>query len=313
MISNKMKLKHLSSPIWRTLSNIGNHIYPERNKDPIVISGSPRSGTTWIAETLAAIYKTKRVIWEPLQGGNRASHKLNLSKRPYIAHNASPNVYHFFNSLLTGQQMNGYLLRLQKNPKNIYSLLSNSQLIIKFIQGNGLLGYLHRTFNIPKPLVIIRHPCAVVSSQMKMWPSENHPYIDPALIHIYPEIKKVINNLRKVSTPERFAMTWAGDVLAAKNSLNQVNLVYYEDIVMNGAKALESTFQSWGWKTVPSELNEKLLNRSSTTYSWASLESSESKLSRWKKNLGNTSAQKILETVKKMGVKDYNESLFPDF
>jgi len=303
--------KRATAPFLKALSSAGNSVYPERNTTPLLISGSPRGGTTWLAETIAKVYQSERMLWEPLQDGNIAKDGLGLSKRPFIdEQTATPEIDAFFQSLLQAKQANAHLLRLRKYPKNALSLLRNQRLLIKFVRGNGVVGYLRRRYGIPKPLVILRHPCAVVASQLRMGQWEDHPHIDPGLIKRKPELADIIDY--QVPLAERLAMTWGGDVLAAKENAADVHIVFYEDLVLNGAEALRPAFASWGWEGLPASLHELMSQPSSTTHDWADLDSVEGKLGRWKNELDNETVDRILYVAHCMGVQDYSYNGFPD-
>lgn len=157
--------KIVTAPILSYLSKLGNIIQPQRNVKPILISGSPRGGTTWIAESIAKAIGSKRILWEPLQEGNIHKKGLNFGKRPFITDEIiSERQRKFFDDLLEARFSNAHTVRLRENFGNAIQLLSSKRLVIKFVRGNGVLGWLAKEYKLPKPLVIIRHPCAVISS-----------------------------------------------------------------------------------------------------------------------------------------------------
>jgi hypothetical protein len=308
----KSVVKRVTAPLLRALSYAGNTVYPVRNAAPIVISGSPRGGTTWLAETIAKAYQSERMLWEPLQDGNIAKDGLGLTKRPFIdEQTAAPEVESFFHSLLHAKQANAHLIRLRKYPKNMLTLVRNQRLFIKFVCGNGVVGYLRRRFGIPTPLVILRHPCAVVASQLRMGQWEDHPHIDPELLKRKPELADIIDH--KAPLAERLAMTWVGDVLAAKENAADLHIVYYEDLVLTGAEALRPAFESWGWEELPASLHGIMGQPSSTTHDWADLESVEGKLGRWRNELEQISIERILHIAYYIEENDYNNDVLPKF
>jgi len=130
-MKNHSIIKKSTVPLFKTLSTVGNLLFPNRNKVPIIISGSSRGGTTWVAETVAKTFDSNRILWEPLQDGNIENSGLALSKRPSINEkNITPDIEKFFSSLLHANQANSHLLRLRENPLNVIRLLSNKRLII---------------------------------------------------------------------------------------------------------------------------------------------------------------------------------------
>ncbi|TVO63031.1 hypothetical protein FPL11_10030 [Spiribacter aquaticus] len=288
------------------LSCLARTVNPQRNDNIFVVSGSPRAGTTWLAETLARTLNTHRVYWEPLQDGNIAlPGALKTSKRPFIEHDNQLSFAEkkFFEDLLYGKQANSHLLRLKKYPRNAFTVLSSGPLLIKFVRGNGVLSYLHQQFEIPKPVVIIRHPCAVVASQLRMGRWGDHPHVHPKVLERYPGIRSVVSTGKPLH--QRLAMTWAGDVLAARAQQNSVHVIYYEHLVQRGAEELFPVFEDWGLAC--GGLDEALRLPSTTARDWSDLTTVESKLGRWVDELSVTAIEEILETVSRMGITDYGK------
>ncbi|ATU08093.1 sulfotransferase [Methanohalophilus portucalensis] len=300
-----------SGGLINPISKIINKVYHSRNENPWLISGSPRSGTTWLAEVIASSEKS-RLIWEPLQEGNPVKHNYVFSKRPlYLPdgnNQETDDSKQFFKQLLKGENLNFHTLRLVKYPRNILKTFKNERLIIKFVRGNGVVGYLYEHFNIPKPVVIIRHPCAVIASQLRMGRWDDHPHIDENLIKQYPHIKSVIENAS--SLEEQLAVTWAGDVLAAKLWENNIQIVYYEDLVLKGNVVLEKIFSEWGYNEVPENCLNKLNQPSSTSKYWSEDKSGMEKLKGWSEYLSDEQVSKISNTIKKIGINDYDDLTF---
>jgi len=290
----------------------GNLIYPRRNEAPIIISGSPRGGTTWLAESIAAISHSPRIIYEPLQDGNIYKNNCGFSKRPFVDEsNVTPEAEDFFDKLLRAELANTHTLGLRISWKNIISTIHRGRLIIKFVRGNGVVGYLKRRFNVPKPLVIVRHPCAVIASQLRMGTWNDHPHIDKKFLEIYPYLNKVIDV--NAGLVDRLAMTWAADVLAAKHNINDINLIYYEDLVVKGHVVLQPALKSWGKMTAStSEIDHAFSFPSSSRHSWSELGSMNGKLARWRNDLDNQTVLKIIDIVQKMGVQEYTDEIFPE-
>ncbi len=308
----KSLAKRAEATVFSSIARLFNGIYPGRNDGPIIISGSPRGGTTWIAESIARMYGSARVLWEPLQDGNFEKQPLRLSKRPYIDESsADTRIDAFFERLLHGTMVNRHTLRLNKQPGHRWSLFRNQRLVIKFVRGNGVVGYLQRRFDLPKPLVIVRHPCAVVSSQLHMGQWEDHPYVADQLYEAFPRIRDVVD--RSASLHERLAVTWAADVLNARLAGDDVQIIHYEDVVVNRLEALRPILREWGWDELHEEMERYLDRPSSSHKAWTQLQSTEAKLGRWKKDLNEDMITDILNVVHRMGVEEYGTNALPEF
>ena len=306
----KYKTKKYSGYMLDVISYLTNYVYSTRNKNPFLISGSPRSGTTWLAEIIVASERS-RLIWEPLQDGNPtiATYPFK-SKRPFLSKIKSEyNEFDpFFKKLLDGRNLNSHTLRLKVNPNNLYKAFTNSRLLIKFVRGNGVVSYLQNRFNLPKPVVILRHPCAVVASQLRMGVWDTHPHVDPDLIKEYPKFNFLLKEIE--SLEERLALTWAGDVLSALYNSDNLQIVFYEDLVLNGEEELKKIFREWGYSSVPSGSLKKLNLQSSTSKTWSSKEDGIKKIQAWSKFLNEEKQERIFTILKKLDIQLYNSSSF---
>lgn len=304
-------LKEASLPFFNLGAYIGNKVHPNRNKGVFIVSGSPRGGTTWLAESMARLLKTRRIYWEPLQDGNISlPQSLKFSKRPFIepTEGIDERSKQFFDDLINARLANMHLLRVRRRPSNLKSLLfSPAPPLFKFVRGNGILGYLHQNYDIHKPLVIIRHPCAVIASQLSMGSWEDHPHVSPKILERYSQIRNIVSTEKPLH--QRLAMTWAADVLAARESPGDVHTLYYEDLVQLGSEALAPVMADWGieYKGV----DEALAIPSSTTHDWSDLRDVERKLGRWRQQLSDEIADEILNIAVATGVEDYGVGLVP--
>lgn len=131
---------------------------------PILISGSPRGGTTWVAESIARLIDSNLILWEPLQRGNPELVKFN-SNRPVICDvdELDNEQSAFFKKLLNIEMVNHHTMRIRNQTHNLSNLICYRKPLIKFTRGNGVVGPISRKYELNTPLIIVRHPCAVVA------------------------------------------------------------------------------------------------------------------------------------------------------
>ena len=187
--------------------------------------------------------------------------------------------------------------------------MGRGRLLIKFVRGNGAVGFLKRRYGLPKPLVVIRHPCAVVASQLRMGQWQDHPHIDPVMLDRMPELEAFLDGARPLH--ERLAVTWAVDVAAALESRADLHIVHYETLFTQGAEVLRPALASWGVYKLPDQLFATFAKRSSTTHGWSELDDPSKHLSRWKRDLDETQAEQVLNICREIGVGFYDKSPLP--
>jgi len=138
------------------------------SKDTILVVGTPRSGTTWLLELLDTLPRYTYQN-EPLNGtmfpeAKKAGFKSRGTYKPPEQDWIEGEKY--LQKVFTGKAT-GLIFHYRWNPKSIISFLSADKLIIKFVRLNRLLPWVIKRFQVRHIYFIIRHPCAVIASQLK--------------------------------------------------------------------------------------------------------------------------------------------------
>jgi len=285
-------------------------------EDTIIVCGSPRSGSTWLAEVLSKI-DGYRIIFEPLYlRKNPELTDLGFNWRTYIEPGTEwREAQQFFQKVLRGKISNEWT----NSGSDFRTILKSRALIVKFVRANRLLKWLTERFSTKKPILMIRHPCAVISSQLSAgwWdhvvknPSSEHPVINKKFIDKYPEFFEILKNIR---TPEeKLTFTWCMDHFIPL-SLPQPHpwtLVCYENLVTNGKVEIERICKSLNIS--PSKKIYEYLNVPSSTSKGKRNFTPEARLSRWKKNFSKDQIERILRIVWGFGFEFYSEKPEPDY
>src|SRR5690606_852588 len=130
-----------------------------------LIFSDPRGGSTWLMQIVKQV-TNKPILWEPLHVKNVPElQKIGFGWRQYIPEQANwTEAKEFFDKLFKGKILNPWIM--QQTTKQ--ELLQADQLVVKFCRGNALMPYLTSTYSFKyKPIFMVRHPFAVVASQMK--------------------------------------------------------------------------------------------------------------------------------------------------
>jgi hypothetical protein len=290
--------------------------YDPRNT--VVISGSPRGGTSWVAEVIATT-PGSLLLWEPLEPSSHPNilEKLGIGYDPYVPHDlrVTPDMpekalYEYLKDVIAGRvPFTEYLRFLRWRHLPVRNLLSLERYIVKFIRGNLLLYWLLREFQL-KGVLILRHPCAVVASQMHFawknalqWRTRWVPFLE----RYDPSLLKVVDSLR--TDEEVLAMDWAVTNLVP---LRQPKphpwlLVAYEDLV-SSIKEWERLCSHISCPVPP----VGIITKESTT---TRLRDTESKamfsLDKWRKHLSEKQIDAILRVCSDMGIDFYDNTGYP--
>jgi hypothetical protein len=189
------------------------------------------------------------------------------------------------------------------------SALSARFLVVKFVRATRLLPWLCRNFQVRAPMLLMRHPCAVVASQVRSdtdWQRPPRPIIPPFLDGL-PHLRKTIEGL---STREEFlAAEWAMDYLPClmTPAPHPWQLVSYEGLVRHSQVTIEKLFARWN-EPVPPGVNRNINVPSSMTW-----KSGISGLEGWRKQLDRGQVRRILDVVHQFGMTFYDENPEPKY
>lgn len=278
----------------------------------VLLSGSPRSGTTWLGQVLSASPESALVL-EPFDLKMPGLRRAGFTPRTYVDPEAEwKEGEEVFSRVFQGK---GITLKLLY--RNGRKLRSARGLVVKAIRANRMLPWLSRHFAIRGMLFIIRHPCAVVSSQMAhpdmgVWDhlrDFDRFYLERKLPHLIPIAERF-------RTEEEFrALTWCLDQHAPLASALAAGWtrISYEQLVIEGEKELQRLFTSVGMTIPPEAL--PLLSANSWEVKGYSVDhkqaSVEERLGVWKKRLSPDQIARILAVVEACGIRGFSADAMP--
>lgn len=267
----------------------------------LIIAGDPRGGTTWLAEIINQLPGTA-LIWEPLAVSKvREFRAIGFLWRQFIPeHDQWPEAREVFRRLLSGSLVSPYLCQ-QTSPADFRKA---ELLLIKFCRANQLLPWITQQFELRyKPIYLVRHPCAVVASQLKQggWS------------HVTPKFEILKNRhqsyyldhkafLDRIDTVEKkLAATWC---LCNKTALDhpgnnvQWITITYETLLQDPSRGLDRIAAIWNM-TFPQTLYDFATRPSATTVEGSPIRSGEiqEQLSYWKKQLSEKQKADILSVL----------------
>lgn len=281
----------------------------------MVICADPRGGSTWLYEILSQI-RGVAGLWEPLNIGE-VNHfrKLGFGHRHYIEENEiSPEARQAFTQLFRGNCREPYIL----HRTSFRTLRDAEKIMVKFCRASQLLPWLTREFKfVHKPVHLVRHPCAVVASQIKYgaW-DKVQPGFSQQQIMSDPLMRPHADILQRIDTVEaRLAAVWAMTNHIALNHPQRHArwcTISYEDLVSNPADTLSVILEDWGG--LDTSIDEIVGKPSQTTLGTSPilLGKQQEQLSYWQKSLTQEQIRNILNTVEALGVEIYGYGIKPN-
>lgn len=276
----------------------------------LVVAGSPRSGTTWLSELLATL-PGAAVLFEPLQ-----AHEIPEAERLGFHRGTCmfPGQQHaerqqYLRAALSGQVLTPWTT----SRASLRQILGRKFWIVKFVHANLLLGWLTSVFPVRSPALIVRHPCAVVASQMKLWHA--HCWRErefEEFLAAWPQFAPQLDQLK--SPLQWLAACWCIEqyVPLSQPFPRRLRVVSYERLVREGPDELGRLLADWNLP-LPAAAVRRLHRASTTTQRDSHVLRDGDPLAGWRRTLQPRQITQILEVVSAFGLDFYSSALEPDY
>lgn len=283
----------------------------DRNYDlgeTLVVAGSPRSGTTWLAEVLSTLPRSA-ILFEPehmlqVPDARRAGLDWHVMKLPG---DAWPAGERYFDRVLRGQVVTPWTT----SHLPLSRAVAPRRWIVKFVDANLMLGWLATHFPIRAPVLVLRHPCAVVGSQLRRGWKLDHAPRTAAFFARYPQFSEYVSSLR--DPVEWSAAHWCIHtyVPLMLPQPRPFMVTSYEQATRYPELEFPRLFEQWRLR-MPDELLERTRRPSGTTDRGSGLLQGSDTDAGWHKALSAEQIQRILAVVREFGLDFYTDDPQPD-
>lgn len=295
----------------RIVQQMGSRFYV--NPDPdlhktIMIAGTARSGTTWLADLVASQISC-RVMFEPFNPDLVPEYH-GFHYFQYMRPDTENQRFQSFaHKVFTGEIRNHWV---DRQNQQIFPRVR----LVKEVRANLALKWLHDHFPEVPIVLLIRHPCAVVSSRMDLgWATDLD--IEPLLSQpelIEDHLWKYVDLIRSVkTTEEKHAIIWCVSYLVPLRHFHpgEVRIIYYEDLCTQPEQELPALFEFIGHAYTRPVM--QMINQPSQTARAASaVVTGTDKIEGWEKKLNSLQIDRILSIVGAFGLDQlYGKSFTP--
>jgi hypothetical protein len=303
------------------------------NNAPLIISGSGRSGTTWVLDAIAES-NGLRTIFEPLKPGVVPEAR-GFANRYIRDDEHRPDLKSFMDNIFSGDFKSlwaNYRIRPDRlsikgnNPGVLvfnYKLLVNHYfkyrktnrqkgLIVKFIRANLMLGWIFRVYQ-PKIILLLRHPGAVAASKMQLGGSN---WSHESILKFYMEDEKLFSDylynfkdiiIKRLSPVAAHTIIWCIENMIPFQRMREKNfcLVFYEDLILNRHREWRRIIDFLGLNRVP---DREMLIRPSQQVSTEMRNKTfdEQQIGRWMKSFDQSQLIELDEMLKIFDVPFYS-------
>lgn len=280
----------------RATQLIVSRIYQDRDRDieqSIFVAGTARSGTTWLGDVIAS-QGSARLMFEPFQ-----SEQVRAFRQFSYFHYMRPtedndDLLAYCQDVLSGNIRNSWI------DRQVESLRPQFR-VIKEIRANLFLKWLHDRFPELPILFMIRHPCAVVLSRMKLdWATDGdiHSFLmQPELVDDF-LIEKLDIIQRATSAVEKHAIIWciSNMVPLRQFDRDELPLVFYEDLCLQPELEIPRIFEIIG-RSYKGSILEFVGRPSTTSRPFSAVVTGDDRVSGWKNELATKQIDEVLAVV----------------
>lgn len=275
--------------------------------ETILLAGSGRSGTTWLADLLTTGTRVQP-IFEPLLP------RLNEGVRKLTGWNRTDGIVRSFYLRPEGEYPEWHSLLKLIFTARYRSYWTDHErkawfpkaYLIKEIRGNLMLGYIYRHFQ-PKIVYVVRHPCAVIASRLRVnWPADvsdilsQEELVEDHLVQWIGEIEKEQDSLGA------HAVWWMVENLVASRQLATVPhcKMLFEDLRGRPSETFPALFDYIGADYSPERIMAVADNPSRMTSKSVGHDSADSYINSWKRFLDTESQKRILKWADRAGMQE---------
>jgi hypothetical protein len=271
-------------------------LYRETNQDirrSAIIAGTGRSGTTWLADIVASQIPC-RLMFEPFH-----PRQVEAFERFHYFQYMRPDerndeLWSYCHTVLSGS------IRHRWIDRQVERILPKSRLI-KEIRANLFLKWIHNQFPEVPILFIVRHPCAVVLSRMRLtWATDSD--IAPLLAQdklVADYLGDRVDLIRSAKSLEKkHAIVWCISNLVPLHQFqpHELTVIFYENLCVQPEIEVPRAFRALGHDYRASAMERSRVPSTTTVRSSAIL-TGKDRVTSWRDELTPKQIEDILSIV----------------
>ena len=277
-----------------------------------LLFADPRGGSTWLMQMIQTITGAP-IIWEPLDLGRKefGFTDLGFSWRQHIPETEKwDEAKLLFDKLFLGETIDYKSIRLSK----LSELLSSKSSVVKFCRGNLLLPWIVNNYPLTyKPIYMLRHPFAVVSSQLLHgeWDYKFESFDIPRNTFNDQYVKHESFLMGIKTKEEELVAEWCitNQYLLNHEKNNDAWLTLnYEELVVNPKKSIRRVLKDW---EVSYDIEQIPFTKQSRTTKSTSPSSAMDKIDNWKNLLDEDQIKRMTNVLEYFAIEAYDANPLP--
>lgn len=262
----------------------------------VLLAGGGRSGTTWVGDLIN--YRNRyRVMFEPFHA-KKIGLLEHFEQFQYLRPDNRSNVYlQPVTAILSGNIRHEWIDRFNKK------FIARKRLI-KEIRGNLMLKWIQTNFPEIPIVLLLRHPCAVINSRMKLgWQPNPARYLNQ--IDLVEDFLKpfcpIIENTSDIF--EKYVIHWCVQYLVPLKQfkMGEILVAFYEDLCVEPERELKRIFDFIGEPFKPAVMDE-IWKPSAVSRQGSAIASGGDLIRSWQKDMTPHQVEKVVEILNIFGL-----------
>lgn len=270
------------------------------------LAGSGRSGTTWV-EDLINYRQDHRIIFEPFWGKQVPFCK-SFNEKPYLrATNADPQFLEPARRIVHGAFRNEWTDKFNTHWIYRYRL-------IKDIRANLFLYWLHTHFPTVPIILLMRHPLAVIASQLQQgWKLKRKYFLhQPDLMTDF--LTPFADTLTNCTDEfDILVLRWCVEnyVPLKQFQPGTLHLVFYEELLHDPEREIERLFRFLG-RPITAGVFAQFQRPSAVTHQDSVIHTGGDTTSAWRNTFSSAQIQRAIDLLRMFGLdRIYDDSPMP--
>jgi hypothetical protein len=286
--------KHVVHPLCRRL-------YRDADRDlrrTIVVAGTGRSGTTWLANLVGSLQPC-RLMFEPFHSRHVAAFAGFHYFQYLRPEDSNPELAAFCRAVLSGAIRHPWI------DREVAHLRPRCR-VVKEIRANLFLKWIHDRFPEVPVLFIVRHPCAVVLSRMQYrWATDGDiaPFLSqPPLVADF--LADKLDLIHGAATDEeKHAVIWCISNLVPLEQFQpgELDVLFYEDLCTRPEREMRKVSEATR-RAYDGAILDRVRRPSSTTLPTSAILTGEDRVTGWQRRLSAGQIRNVLSIVEAFGL-----------
>lgn len=287
----------------KRVREFANAVFVDRSgsKQTTVLYSSGRSGSTWLSEILGSVPRT-RLIFEPFHPRRGLQELADYRYRYIEPGQDAPVLEEVYDALLKGKRATRWTEHLNSPTTMIYK-----RRLVKLVRANLLFPWLADRYPDQKHVLLLRHPAAVVLSQVR-----NGWNLSSARIREQADLRELpaISALGSFGWPTSGFLSnlvfWAAENRVAIDHALKSNtmIVFYEHICLSPSEVLDDVSRFLGL-SLPTTALERLDKVSWSSNTDIGSMSVSEKISRWQGELSEEQKSEVANVLESCGLDEF--------